>query len=98
VPETSARIEFLAEFRIGGTIRILKVLVSVQVIKVAPELVEACRCGKCSSRSPRWFLPNWRSHSRRLEYFRSVMSSFCKPAGEPGVPTVVIPCAPAIVR
>ena len=39
--DDAARIEFLAELRIGRAVRIFEILVAVQVIEIAPELVEA---------------------------------------------------------
>ena len=39
--DNAARIKFLAELRIGRSIGIFKILVAVEVIQIAPELVEA---------------------------------------------------------
>ena len=45
-----------------GILRIVvgfRLFLGVQVVEVAEELVEPVHVGRCESRSPRWFLPNW---------------------------------------
>ena len=44
--DDAARIELLLELRVGGAIRVLQVLVGVEVVEVAPELVEAVPAGQ----------------------------------------------------
>ena len=57
--EHAARAELLAELRVLRIVGILRLLLGVEVVEVAEELVEAVVVGRNSSRSPRWFLPNW---------------------------------------
>jgi hypothetical protein len=55
----AARAEIALELRILGIVDVLRLLLGVEVVEVAEELSKPCTVGRCSLRSPRWFLPNW---------------------------------------
>jgi hypothetical protein len=57
--EDAARTELLPVVRILGTVRQPRLLLGVEVVEVADELVEPLTVGSVSLRSPTWFLLNW---------------------------------------